>query len=406
MKLSYFSRSLSLRATLALAAVLGLGACSRTQHVTDSVSGPGRVGAGTQVVAGCPTLVANTLNTADAFSVEVGLVPRVTAKSLRIETAGDIAVPTLQSMGGCAAADIPSINFIGGHANVFVSGTTSSITTSGARLTFGALLFPGTALEPGVVVANDAEGNVLEIIWPELAGTGIGSPIVRVQLARWNSALITPTTKLDVTWDLTAAQDGIQQSIKGTCEAIPMDGTPVIPGGGSITPCPATLGGNATVTPLLASIVQFRSKRVRFEMQGDVLNGAINASGACAAADLPSIRFTGGSGNMLQAGTATSVTGTGSALAFGALLFPGTLLEPGVVVAQDANKNVLEIVWPGLAGLPPGAPILRLQLAKWSSWVKTGRSVDVRMRFDAIGPDGVPASFTANANGIVIPQQK
>ena len=346
MKHSYYRRSSFLRASLALVAILGLGACSRAQHVTDSVAGPGRSGAGTQVVAGCPTLTANTLNTADAFTTEVGYVARFNSKLIRIETPGDIAVPSMLSMGPCAAADIPSINFVGGHANVFLNGTTTSVTTSGNRLTFGALLFPGSLLEPGVVVANDAEGNVLEIIWPEMAGVGVGSPIVRVQLARWNGALINTLSKLDVTWDMVIEQDGVQQFVKGHCEAIPMDGTAVIPGGASITPCPATLGGSAPVTTVLAGIVQFRSKRMRLEIQGDVLSGAINASGSCAAADVPSINYVGGSASMFQAGTSTSVTSTGGALTFGALLFPGILLEPGVVVAQDANKNVLEIVWP------------------------------------------------------------
>lgn len=406
MKLSNPKALTSLRAALAIVAVMGLGACSRSQHVTDSVAGPGRSGAGTQVVAGCPTLVANTLNAADAFTVETGMVASFTSRRLRIETVGDIAVPTIQSMGACAAADIPSINFVGGHANVLLSGTTTSVTTTGSGLSFGALLFPGAALEPGVVVANDAQGNVLEIIWPELAGTGVGSPIVRVQLAAWNTALVTPASLLDVTWDLVAEQDGVQQFIKGHCEAIPMDGTAVIPGGAAITPCPTTLGGNAAVTNVLAGIVQFRAKRIRFEIQGDTPTGVIGASGSCAAADVPTINYVGGSANMFQAGTSTSVTGTGAALSFGALLFPGALLEPGVVVAQDANKNVLEIVWPGLAGLAPGPPILRLQLAKWNSWVRTGRSVDVRMRFDAIGPDGLPASFSAAANNVLVPQQR
>ncbi|MEQ1833392.1 MAG: hypothetical protein ABL977_10090 [Candidatus Eisenbacteria bacterium] len=396
----------SIQAVAVLALALSLGACSRAQRVTEPVSGIARDGAGTQVVAGCPTLVGNTLNTADAFTVEAGMIAGATTRRIRIETTGDIASPTIASMGACAAADIPSINFVGGHANVFVSGTTQSVTTSGGPMTFGALLFPGTLLEPGVVVANDAQGNVLEIIWPEMAGVGIGSPIVRVQLAAWNTALVTPATKLDVTWDMEVQQDGVSQFVKGHCEGMSLDGTPVVPGGAAVTPCPATLGAGGNVNSVLASIVQFRSKRLRFEANGDVLEGTINAAGACAAAEVPTINFTGGSANVFQAGTTTSVTSTGGALTFGALLFPGILLEPGVVVANDANKNVLEIIWPGLAGLPPGAPILRLQLAKWNSWVRTGRALDFRMRFDAVGPDGLPASFFVNVNNVAIPQQR
>lgn len=392
------------QAVLALGLALSLGACSRVQDLSSPAAG--RNGAGTQVVAGCPTLVGNTLNTADAFTVESGAVVAANATRIRIETVGDIATPTMLSMGACAAADIPSINFVGGHANVFLNGTTTSVTTTGAGLTFGALLFPGSLLEPGVVVANDAQGNVLEIIWPELSGVGVGSPIVRVQLAAWNQALVTPASKLDVTWDMVVEQDGVQQFIKGHCEGMAMDGTPVIPGGAAITPCPATLGAGGDVVNVLAGVVQFRGKRIRFEAQGDVASGAINASGSCAANDLPTIRYVGGSANVFQAGTTTSVTGTGAALSFGALLFPGALLEPGVVVANDANKNVLEIIWPGLAGLPPGPPILRLQLAKWNSWIRPGRAIDVRMTFNALGPDGLPAAFNVAANNVVLPQQR
>jgi hypothetical protein len=404
-KLSNPKFLLPIQAIAVLAMALSLGACSRAQRVTEPVSGHSRDGAGTQVVAGCPTLVANTAAAADPFTTEVGSVPRFGTR-LRIETVGDIAVPTIASMGACAAADIPSINFISGHANVFLNGTTTSITTTGNRLTFGALLFPGSLIEPGVVVANDAQGNVLEIIWPELAGTGIGSPIVRVQLAAWNTALVNITSKVDVTWDMVVEQDGVQQFITGSCAAIPLDGTPVVPGGAAITPCPATLGAGGAITPLLSGIVQFRSKRIRYEAVGDDALGTINASGACAAADVPTIRYTGGSANVFQAGTTLSVTSTGRALTFGPLLFPGILLEPGVVVASDADKNVLEIVWPGLAGLAPGPPILRLQLAKWNSWVRTGRALDFRMRYDAVGPDGLPASFLVNTNNVVVPQQK
>jgi hypothetical protein len=393
---------------LALAAALGLGACSRAQHVTDHLAGPARAGAGEQVVAGCPTLIANDINTAFDFNVETGAVVQFrNGNRIRIETVGDAAEVSIQAAGPCAASDIPSINFIGGHANVFLSGTTTSITTSGNRLTFGALLFPGALLEPGVVVAQDAEGNVLEWVWPELAGVGIGSPIMRIQLAAWNTALVNGGTLLDVTWDVTAEQDGVLTTFKGHCEGMAMDGTPVIPGGASIVPCPATIAGTSgDVNVVLGDIVQFRRNRLRFEAIGDTPLGAIEATGACAASDAPTINYVGGSANVLQAGTNISVTSTRSALTFGPLLFPGVLLEPGVVVAQDNNRNVLEIIWPGLAGFAPGPPILRLQLRQWDNWLRTGRSIDVRMRFDARGADGATASYNVASNGIVVPQQR
>jgi hypothetical protein len=82
------------------------------------------------------------------------------------------------------------------------------------------------------------------------------------------------------------------------------------------------------------------------------------------------------------------------------------LLEPGVLAASDADKNVLEIIWPALAGLPAGPPVVRFQLAKWNAWVQTGRAVDISLRLNAVGPDGKPAVFTANASNLVLPQQK
>ncbi len=393
---------------LALTAALGLGACSRAQHVTDSVAGPNRGGAGTQVVAGCPTLIANNINTAFDFNVETGAVVQFRAGNrIRIETVGDAAEVSIAAAGACAAADIPSINFVRGHANVFISGTNQSITTTGQPLTFGALLFPGSLVEAGVVVANDAQGNVLEWVWPELAGTGVGSPIMRVQLAAWNTALVNAGTLLDVTWDVTGEQDGVETTFKGHCEGMAMDGTPVIPGGLAILPCPASIAGTSgTVTNVLADVVQFRSNRLRFEAQGDVAGQIIEATGACAAADVPSINYIGGSANVFRAGTNISVTSNGQPMTFGPLLFPGFLAEPGVVVANDNNRNVLEIVWPGLAGLPPGPPILRLQMRQWNSWVRTGRAIDIRMTFNARGADAATASYNVVANGVVLPQQR
>ena len=391
---------------LTLSFALALGACGRSQHVTGDVAGPGRRGAGTQIVAGCPTLVANTLATAEAVNIESASVPQLRSNRLRIMSIGDIAVPTIQSMGPCAAADIPTINFIGGHADVFVSGTTNSITTSGNRLTFGPLTFAGNSVAPGSVSASDGQGNVLQIVWPQLAGVGVSSPRLIVQLARWNTAMTPPGTKLDVSFDFTASQDGVQQSIKGQVANVPLDGSAVTPGGASIAPCPTTLAAGGAVVDQLSGIVQFRTnKRLRFEMHGDAPSGAIHASGACAAADAPTVHFTGGSGNMFRAGSNNSVTATGNAISFGPLLVPITL-EPGVVLNIDAAGNVLEIIWPGLAGLPPGPPILRFQQTRWNAWIQTGRLVDVSMRFDAVGPDGTPASFTAVAKNILIPQAR
>lgn len=405
---SPFSFPASLRTLAVLGLALALGACSRSLQPTEPVSSSVRAGAPAAALVACPALVANTPATALDYVVSSGMVASFTTRRIRFEMFGDIPSPRVKDMGSCAASETPTIRFTGGHANVFVHGTTQSITFTGGPLTFGPLLFPGSLIEPGVVVTNDAEGNVLEIIWPELAGTGIGDPIVRVQLARWNLNLVSTANTYDVVWDMSVEEDGVTMYFKGRADRLNLSGSAVPQGGGgSITPCPTTLAGTSgPVVNQLAGIVQFRSKRLRIEVNGDVSTATIEATGACAAADPATISFTGGSANAFQAGTTTSVTSTGRALTFGPLLFPGLTLEAGVVVAQDADKNVLEIIWPGLAGLPPGPPILRLQLAKWNNWVRTGRSIDVTMRFNARGPDGSTASYDVRANGLVVPSQR
>ena len=72
----------------------------------------------------------------------------------------------------------------------------------------------------------------------------------------------------------------------------------------------------------------------------------------------------------------------------------------------DANGNVLEIIWPALAGLPAGPPVLRFQLAHWSPAVQTGVSLDATMQFNAQAPDGSTAAFNVVANGLVVPVQQ
>ena len=391
----------ALRATAVLALALSLGACSRSQNVSESLTGPAREGAGTRVVAGCPTLIGNTSATPSVFAAEMAMVSSFNSKRLRIEATGDIpALPTINDMGTCATSAIPSINFVSGHANVFLAGTTTSIS---GPLTFGALLFPGAALEPGVVVATDANKNVLEIIWPLLAGTGTGAPIVRIQLAKWNTNLVTAASRVDIVWDMVASQDANLHFISGRTNGIPMSGQAIFPNAAAPLPCPTTLGAGGTVVNQLAGVVRYTAKVMRFEIVGDVAAGTIGLAGPCAASATPAVVFSGGTGNVTLSGTNTSVTNTGRALTFGTLLFPGIALEPGVVVANDASKNVLEIIWPSLAGTGTGAPVLRLQLAAWDGRATTGAKVDCAMQFNAIGPDGLPAVFTAKAAGLTIP---
>src|SRR5262249_37995049 len=122
---------------LALAIALGIGACSRAQHVTGAITGPGRSGPGSQIVSGCPTLIANVPNSAFDCILDQGSVAQFRANRLRIDVIGDATEIQVLSMGSCIASDVPTINITGAHANVFLAGTNHSITTTGQRLTFG-----------------------------------------------------------------------------------------------------------------------------------------------------------------------------------------------------------------------------------------------------------------------------
>jgi hypothetical protein len=73
------------------------------------------------------------------------------------------------------------------------------------------------------------------------------------------------------------------------------------------------------------------------------------------------------------------------------------------VLATDAAGNVLEIIWPALAGLPAGPPILRLQLAVFSGAVHQGVSLDGDLTFVAHAPDGTTATFTAHGANMIVP---
>jgi hypothetical protein len=402
MKLSYAKIVTPL---VALTIALGIGACSRAQNVTGSVAGPTRAGDGTKVGSGCPTLIANDLNSAFDCITDMGSVVQFRPGRLRMEMIGDATELQLLAMGECCAADVPTINLTSAHMNVFIHGTNHSVTTTGNKLTFGPALPLGPNVEPGIVLANDVDGNVFEVIWPQLAGLGAGNPIIRFQLVRWNQAIVNPASKLDISYDFVAEQNGTKTHFKGHCEGMGTDGTPVLNGNASaIPPCPTTLAGTSGATAnQTADIVQFRpGKRLRIEVTGDVASNALNAMGSCAVADAPTIHIVGGTGSIFEAGSGHCITNTGHDLVFGALL-PLGAVEPGIVIATDQFGNVAEIIWPQLAGLPPGPPILRLELATWDSWVQTGREIDATMTFNVVGPDGSTATFEVRGNHIPVP---
>ena len=396
-------------AAVAMLLALGLGACSRTQDVISPTSSTVKSFPGTRdIPVNCPSMIPNTLETAVEFQAVSGMCASFTTRRVRFEITGDLPSPSIENMGPCVATDAPTIRFMGGHANVFIHGTTTSITENGQPMTFGELLFPGSLVEKGVVVASDPSGNVLEVIWPTIAGVGVGQPIIRVQLGRWNTALLSSAQTYDIVWDMVAVRDSVSMYFKGSAERINLSGSATPQAFAGAPPaCPQTLLDTSdSVVVQMAGIVQYRLGRLRLEAIGDVPTGTLHAAGLCAASEAPTIQFLGGSANMWRSGTSQSVTTTGQELVFGPLVFPGVFLEPGVVVASDAGRNVLEIVWPGLAGLGEGPPILRLQLERWNSWVTTGREIDARMTFNAVGPDGITGTYTANIRKVVVPTQK
>lgn len=409
MKFARLSVASAPTAAAALLLALGLGACSRAPQLVSPQSGSGKtISTLRDIPVNCPSMIPNTPETAEEFLAVSAMCASFTPRRVRFEIVGDLPSPSIENMGPCVASDTPSIRFMSGHANVFLHGTTTSITETGQPLTFGELLFPGVLLEKGVVVASDAGGNVLEVIWPAIAGTGIGQPIVRIQLARWNIALLSSAQTYDITWDMLAVRDSTPMYFKGHASRVNLSGSATPQeGAGSPAVCPQTLAGTSdTVVTQLASIVQYRLNRLRLEAMGDVPTGTLQAAGLCAASEAPTIQFLGGAANMFRAGTSTSVTSTGQELTFGPLLFPGVFLESGVVVAQDIHQNVLEIIWPGLAGLGEGPPILRLQLSTWNPWVTTGREVDAVLRFDAVGGDGIVGTYVAHVRKVPVPTMK
>jgi hypothetical protein len=169
-----------------------------------------------------------------------------------------------------------------------------------------------------------------------------------------------------------------------------------------LNPCGSLAGMSGTVNTVTAEFVSNRAGRLRFEADGDLASGVIQKSAECAASATPSIQYIGGIANVTVAATGESVLG--GQLTFGPLLWGG-VDEPAVVVINDAFGNVLEIIWPSLdPSLPPGPPILRLQLESHNAALAApGAVLNVQFNYQAQAPDGSIATFTVVANGVVVP---
>jgi hypothetical protein len=361
----------------------------------------------------------NQLTAAGPFVFETAAaqIVQLRPNRLRVEAMGDVIVgPTLGSLGACATVSAdgitpPALTFTGGSANVKIGGTSIAvgIDLGTGDLAFGELLAPPD--EAGVAVADDAIGNVLEIIWPEFAGLGVGPPIVRVQLADWDRTAFTASPTIDVTFSLNAqALDaaGALRTITytGAVNGVPTNGDP-ISFAGAPAPCPTAL---APATGAMAiqsgDIVQMRANRMRIEAVGDVTSGTtLDAIGPCTAAIPANIVLINAKATVTKAGSSTQVTTTHQPLTWAAAAAVAD--EPSIVLADDAAGNVFEIIWPSLDGFPL-APIVRVQLAAWDrARVVTGKKLDLKFEFTARMTDvnGIVTNkkFTGLAKKIVIP---
>src|SRR5262245_23574149 len=158
-------------AAVALLAALGIGACSRSgvdsltapthDGATAFAKGPGQGGAPPPPPPAPPPAADPCVSIAGFGGAVVGgagSVPQNRAARLRIEIAGDLASGTLAKIAGCSAGLAPTVTFVSGTASASSGGGL------GVASTFGAFA-PGVG-EAGVLLATDAGGNVLEIIWP------------------------------------------------------------------------------------------------------------------------------------------------------------------------------------------------------------------------------------------------
>jgi len=441
------------RALVVLVAALGTVACSESPDQPLGPSGPTRVGGvpSYSLLNVCDfsdlydgTNPLGSVDGSNVFGAQVAATVQLRAKGRsRFELVGDAGQHSIgEALGLCAAppavggVDVPpTVFFTRGHAKVveyaFDVNTGARIESSKKVILdseFGPLLFPGNALESGVVVANDAAKNVLEIVWPGLAGTGGpgAQPIVRVQLqlapSYWSASA---PYRVDIEWNMDATDAlGAIMHLRGRMynhdlnlltpdvteiRDLPLDGSSIHPGGSNAAvACPATskLGiSDGTVIAQTAGLVQNRvTKRLRFEVIGDVVGSEVRNLEMCAATALPAaaptVTFTGGDALIT---VRDPVRGTVWLISQGKLtfatplLFPGFGIEDGVVVTNDAKKNVLEIIWPDLAaGGVPGSPIFRVQLADFanSGNLKPGFIVHFEARYNGTAAGEANKTFT------------
>jgi hypothetical protein len=166
-------------------------------------------------------------------------------------------------------------------------------------------------------------------------------------------------------------------------------------------PCASVNGLSGEAAVSSATVPQFRTGRLRIDLVGDVPAGWLNAMGSCATRGAPAVAFISGTGDVTLSSSGASVTGKATPLAFGALTVPPG--EAGVLLATDAAGNNLEIIWPALSGLPPGQPVMRMNLVSWTAAAQAGIALDASMSFRVRSADGSVATFTAHGANMIVP---
>jgi hypothetical protein len=352
MKLSASPYTLRLHAALValgLFAALGLGACSRSTHIAQSIAGPTREAV---------DATANANANVNPAAKPQRIAPDVPVLAAPANGATDVSLnPTLSwnAAAGAASYQVQVATDAGFSTRIMDKSGMSGTSTSVTGLTAGSTYF-----------------------W-------------RVRARSKNL-----TSAFSSAFSFSTAAAAPPPGGGG--------GNPPPPPPVSTDPCASLTGLGGAVVASAADVPQFRIDRLRIEVTGDVTAGTIDAMGPCTSVSPIRDSFISGTGDVHISGSGASGTATGKALSFGALLtVPG---EDGVVLATDAAGNVLEIIWPALAGLGAGQPILRLQLQSYSSAVQAGVSIDADMTFVARAPDGTTATFTVQGRNMVVPPLK
>jgi hypothetical protein len=250
------------------------------------------------------------------------------------------------------------------------------------------------------VLPAGTTGRFVRLSWKNAPGNPVGHWSV-YELTINGSATTTPPVA-------TPTPTPIPPAATPTPTPIPPASTPTptpIPPGPTATPTPfvpANLGPFPVTVGLFGGVVQFRPtrSRLRIEIQGepDPGNPQIAPLGPLATQVGSGVTVTG-SADVRLAGQPGSVVPGGPYT----LTMPPVPGEPAVVVG-DNGTALVEVVWPALdPTLPPGPPILRIQLAAWDSSVFSGQFLDADFTLKATDAQGNTTTWTGAGRNMIVP---